>query len=46
MNPGILIGLGVVIVVGSGALFTMHQAMQASVLRRPLPTAVACAASL
>ncbi len=46
MNPGILIGLGVVIVVGSGALFTVHQAMQALVLRRPLPTALACAPSL
>ncbi len=45
MNPGILIGLGVVIVVGSGALFTVHQAMQALVPRRP-PTASACALSL
>ncbi len=45
MNSGILIGLGVV-VVGSGALFTVHQAMQALVLRRPLPTALACAPSL
>ena len=38
MNPGILIGLGVVIVVGSGVLFTVHQAMQALVLRPPPPS--------
>ena len=50
MNRGMLIGLGVVlavvIVVGSGVLFTVHQAMQAPVLRRPLPMVLACALSL